>query len=193
MANSSKRSALKSATRHARTRRRAERWLAALVEVGLRPDHLCVEYGCGSLWCAEPVIRHLGPGRFIGLDVTDRFYDFGRQRLGRLLTEKQVRFAVISRRTRAEVAALKPALVYSHKVLRHVPRPALARYVRNLASLLNERTILVIENTPFPSLDGSLKGRRYNAEDIQAYLPRNWRCRQEPFGLLITHCARLPA
>src|SRR5262245_4298656 len=27
----------------ARTRRRSERWLAALIEVGLRPDHLCVE------------------------------------------------------------------------------------------------------------------------------------------------------
>jgi hypothetical protein len=173
----------------ARTRGRSERWLAVLVKVGLRPDQLCVEYGCGSLWCAEPVIRYLQPGRFIGLDATDRFYELGRQRLGSLLTEKQVRLAVISRRTRAEVAALKPALVYSHKVLHHVPRRALAGYVRNLASLLNERTILVIENTPFPSLDGTLKGRRYDAEDIQAYLPRDWHCRQEPFGLLVTHRA----
>jgi len=164
------------------TRAAAERWLAALVELGLRPDDLCVEYGCGSLWCAEPVIRHLEPGRFVGLDATDRFYELGRQRLGGLLTDKQVGLAVISRRTLREIAALKPALVYSHRVLHHVPRRGLARYVRRIASLLNERTILVIEN-----------GRRYGAEDIQPHLPRNWRCRQEQFGLVITHRAGSPA
>jgi hypothetical protein len=166
----------------AHTRAAAERWLAALVEFGLRPDDLCVEYGCGSLWCAEPVIRHLKPGRFIGLDATDRFYELGRQRLGGLLTDKQAGLAVISRRSLREVAALKPALVYSHRVLHHVPRRDLARYVRRIASLLNERTILVIEN-----------GRRYVAEDIQPHLPRNWHCRQERFGLVITHRAGSPA
>ncbi|HEU4825891.1 MAG TPA: class I SAM-dependent methyltransferase [Dongiaceae bacterium] len=166
----------------AHTRAAAERWLAALVELGLRPDDLCVEYGCGSLWCAEPVIRHLKPGRFIGLDATDRFYELGRQRLGGLLTDKQAGLAVISRRSLREVAALKPALVYSHRVLHHVPRRDLARYVRRIASLLNERTILVIEN-----------GRRYVAEDIQPHLPRNWHCRQERFGLVITHRAGSPA
>ena len=89
---------------------------------------------------------------------------------------------MISRRSLRQVAALQPAIVYSHRVLHHVPRHALARYVRNLASLLNERTILVIENN-----------RRYNAEDIRPHLPRNWRCRQEPFGLVITHRAKSPA
>jgi cyclopropane fatty-acyl-phospholipid synthase-like methyltransferase len=159
----------------------AEQWLAVLVGLGLRPDDLCVEYGCGSLWCAEPVIRHVKSGRFIGLDATDRFYELGRQRLGNLATEKHIGTAVISRQTLKEVAALKPAFVYSHRVLHHVPRHALPRYVRNIASLLNEQTTLVIENL-----------RRYTAEDIQPHLPRNWHCRQESFGLLITHSAKSP-
>jgi len=175
----------------AQTRAAAEQWRATLVKLGLRPEHLCVEYGCGSLWCAEPTIRNLQPGRFIGLDATDRFYEFGRQRLGGLLAEKRVGLAVISRRTLSEVAALKPDFVYSHRVLHHVPRRALRRFVRNLASLLNERTILVIENGR-PSRDGSLK-RRYKANDIQRYLPRDWRCRQEPFGLVITYRGKSPA
>ena len=164
------------------TRARSEKWFSTLVKLGLRPDHLCVEYGCGSLWCAEPTIRHLKPGRFIGLDTTDRFYEFGRQRLGGLLAEKQVGLEVISRRSLREVAALKPDFVYSHRVLHHVPRRALARYVRNIVSLLNERTTLVIENT-----------RRYEAEDIRPYLPRDWHCRQETFGLLITYRGKSPA
>jgi hypothetical protein len=176
----------------AHVRAMAERWLAVLVELGLRPDDLCVEYGCGSLWCAEPAIRHLQPGRFIGLDATDRFYELGRQRLGSLLIEKQVGLAVISRRTLREVAALKPALVYSHRVLHHVPRGALARYVRNIASLLNERTILVIENTR-PAPGESRNGSGYGAEDIQPYLPPDWHCRQEPFGLLITYRSKSSA
>jgi hypothetical protein len=158
------------------TRARSEQWFSTMVKLGLRPEHLCVEYGCGSLWCAEPAIRHLRPGRFIGLDTTDRFYEFGRQRLGGLMAEKRVGLAVISRRSLREVAALKPDFVYSHRVLHHVPRHALARYVRNIASLLHERTTLVIENT-----------RRYSADDIRPHLPPNWRCRQEPFGLVITY------
>jgi hypothetical protein len=174
----------------AHIRAMAERWLGVLVELGLRPDDVCVEYGCGSLWSAEPAIRYLQPGRFIGLDATYRFYELGRQRLGSLLTEKQVDLAVISRRSLNRVAALKPALVYSHRVLHHVPREALARYMRNIVSLLNERTILVIENTR-PTADGSLK-RRYNAEDIRPYLPPNWHCRLEPYWLLITYGAKSP-
>ena len=118
---------------------------------------------------------------FIGLDATDRFYEFGRQRLGGLLADKQVGLAVISRRTLREIAALKPALVYSHRVLHHVPRRALACYMRRIASLLSEETILVIENNG-----------RYDAEDIRPHLPRNWHCRQKPFGLVITH-AKSPA
>jgi hypothetical protein len=173
-------------------RQMAERWLAVLIDLGLRPDDLCVEYGCGSLWCAEPVIRHLQPGRFIGLDATDSFYQLGRQRLDGLLTEKKVGLAVISRRTLREVAALKPALIYSHRVIHHVPQRALRRYMHNLVSLLDDRTILVIENTR-PSPGESRDGRRYGVEDVQPYLPRDWHCRQEPFGLLITRQARSPA
>jgi Methyltransferase domain len=168
----------------AQIRAGAEGWLALLVELGLRPEHLCVEYGCGSLWCAEPVIRHLQPSRFIGLDITERFYELGRQRLGSLLVEKQTGLAVISRRTLREVAALKADFVYSHRVLHHVPRRALARYMRNITSLLHEQSALVIENA-------SLR-RRYNAGDIQPYLPPNWHCRQEPFGLLITYRTKSP-
>lgn len=160
----------------------SEKWLANLVAVGLRDDHLCVEFGCGSLWCAEPVIRYLQPRRFIGLDITDRFYDLGCQRLKTLVDDKQVMLAEISRHTLADVAALRPDFVYSHRVLHHVPRRALARYLRNITSLLHEHTVLVIENC-----------RRYAAEDIRPFLPKEWHCKQEPFGLVITYRRRLAA
>src|SRR5262245_24309237 len=79
------------------TREKAERWAERLVQhYGLKPEHLCVEYGCGSLWAAEPIIRLLEPGRYIGLDITSQFYEVGRKRLANLLREKQARLSVIS-------------------------------------------------------------------------------------------------
>jgi hypothetical protein len=169
------------------TREEAERWLETLINLGLRPEHLCVEYGCGSLWCAEPIIRYLDPGRFIGLDITKRFYELGHERLGDLMDEKRVRLVVINGRFLHEVSAVRPDFVYSHNVLHHIPRRGLARYLRNIMSMLSERSILVIENTPRLLPNGSPKGRHYSATDIQTYLPRNWICRQEPFGLVIKH------
>jgi hypothetical protein len=173
----------------AATREKGELWLAQMIELGLRPEHLCVEYGCGSLWCAEPVIRYLQPARFVGLDVTDGFYALGRQRLGSLLAEKQVHLAVISRQSLTEVAALRPDFVFSHRVLHHVPPRGLARYVRSISTLLHERTVLVIESKPRPNKREKTKEkvRRYRAADIQAHLPQNWMCRAHPFGFVITH------
>lgn len=171
----------------AATRKKAGLWLEQMIELGLRPEHLCVEYGCGSLWCGEPVIRYLQPGRYVGLDVTDGFYEFGRRRLGRLLDERRVRLAVISRRSLAETAALQPDFVFAHRVLHHVPPRGLARFVRSICSLLNERTVLVIENAPRPKRRENITRARYVGADIEAYLPRGWICRPHPFGFLITH------
>jgi hypothetical protein len=176
------------------TKAKAEKWLGHLQGLGLRPEHLCVEYGCGSLWAAEPVIHYLQPGRFIGLDVTSEFYDLGRQRLGGLIAEKQVRLAVIDGKSVRETAALHPDFVYSRKVLPHVPRRGLPRYVRNIASLVGEQTIVLIDNTPVNAPDGSIQGRRHSAGALQPYLPTHVRIRQLDFGLVLHHASRtLPA
>jgi hypothetical protein len=171
----------------AATREKSERWLAQMIDLGLRPDHFCVEYGCGSLWCAEPVIRYLQPGRFTGLDVTDGFYAFGQQRLGTLLNEKQVRLAVIAPQSLRETAAMKPDFIFSHRVLHHVPKRGFARYMRSLCALLDRRTVLVIEHMPRPLISKPVKARRYSTADLQRYLPRNWACQEHPFGFVITH------
>jgi hypothetical protein len=174
----------------AATRGISEQWLSQLIGLGLRPDHLCVEYGCGSLWCAEPFIRYLNPGRFIGLDVTMQFYALGRERLGPLLAEKQVRLDVISGASLKPVAALAPDFVFSHRVLHHVPRRGLRRYMRNLCSLLDERTVLVIEHRrrPRSRVGGT---RSHEAAELRRYLPRHWICLERSFGFVIAHRDRL--
>ena len=63
------------------TRAKAAQWLKVLQDCGLKHDMLCVEYGCGSLWAAEPVIEFLEPGKFIGVDIVDGFYKMGEERI----------------------------------------------------------------------------------------------------------------
>jgi len=167
------------------TRGKAERWAERLVETGLRPEHLCVEYGCGSLWAAEPVLRILNPGRYYGLDLTDEFYKFGRERLRDLLTEKQARLAVISPKSLAEVAALKPDFIFSRKVLAHVKDDALPRYCANVTSLMTPKTITVIDNHPLTGPDGELTGREYGAKDLRPHFPAWLDVVQAEFAIVI--------
>jgi hypothetical protein len=167
------------------TRGKAERWAERLIETGLRPQHLCVEYGCGSLWAAEPVLRYLDAGRYYGLDLTDEFYKFGRQRIGDLLDAKQARLAVISPRSLAEVAALKPDFLFSRKVLAHVKDDALPRYCANVASLMTAKTVAVLDNHPLTGPDGEITGREYGVKDLRPHFPDWLELRQAEYALII--------
>jgi hypothetical protein len=171
----------------AATREKSERWLSHLIELGLRPEHLCVEYGCGSLWCAEPFIRYLNAQRFVGLDVTERFYSIGCRRLRPLLDEKAVRLDLVSPFNLRYVASLAPDFVFSHRVLHHVPRRGMRRYMSNLCSLLNERTILAIEHMPRPLQGSAIRAPRYTRSDLQRHLPPGWHCQERTFGFVIMH------
>lgn len=167
------------------TRGKAEGWTERLKEVGLKPQHLCVEYGCGSLWAAEPVIRYLETGRYYGLDLTDQFYEFGRQRIGSLLAEKQARLAVISPESLRAVAALQPDFLFSRKVLPHVKADALPRYLANIASLMSPKTIVMIDNHTFIGPDGVITGREYGVEDLRPHLPPTLDVQQALFAVII--------
>jgi hypothetical protein len=167
------------------TRGKAGDWADRMVGYGLKPDHLCVEYGCGSLWAAEPIIRYLDAGRYFGLDITDRFYEFGRARLGDLLIEKQVRLGVVADEKLREVAALKPDFLFSRKVLPHVEEEALPRYLANVAGLMSAKTVAVLDNTPVFGDDGRITGRRYSVEKMQKLLPEGFEIKQERYAAFL--------
>src|SRR5690606_13098387 len=63
-------------------RREADFVAETVRELGLEPSDVCIEYGCGALRIGEPIMKLLEPGNYIGLDVTDRFWKNGIQRLG---------------------------------------------------------------------------------------------------------------
>lgn len=167
------------------TRSKAEGWKKRMIEYGLKPEHLCVEYGCGSLWAAEPLIRYLDKGRFFGIDLTDQFYEFGRERLGALMVEKQVRLGVISEPVLREIAALQPDFLFSRKVLPHVAESALPRYLANICSVMAPKTIAVLDNTPTYDDDGSIIGRRHTVEAMRALLPAGFEIEQSRYAALL--------
>jgi cyclopropane fatty-acyl-phospholipid synthase-like methyltransferase len=167
------------------TRAKAEHWAKHMIDFGLKPEHLCIEYGCGSLWAAEPIIRYLDAGRFYGIDLSDQFYAFGRQRLADLVQEKQVRLGVISEPILREIAALQPDFLFSRKVLPHVAEDALPRYLANVCGVLALKTVAVLDNTPVINDDGSITGRRHTVEAMQKLLPAGFEIEQQRYAAFL--------
>lgn len=163
------------------TRDKAARWLAVLKECGLKPDMLCVEYGCGSLWAAEPVIEYLEPGKFIGVDIVDGFYKMGMERLADLVKEKRPQFAVITAENLRPIAALEPRFVYSRKVLSHIAPDDRPEFLGLICSLVSRGTTAVIDSITESSTVERNRGTwSHSSEDVRRDLPTGYSLRLLP-------------
>ena len=110
-----------------------------LVQFGLKPQDVCVDYGCGTLRIGIHLIEYLEPGRYWGLDVSDFLLNEGRALVGeRLLAEKRPNLRVISEDTIAEAAAARPRLLVSNRVLNHVQPEELGEYFSHILRLIGE-------------------------------------------------------
>ena len=170
----------------ARTRYSAEEWLKYLRTLGLQPRHRCIEVGCGSLWAAEPIIRYLEPGRYAGIDITDYFYGFGRERLAPLLDEKKVDLAVIKEETLARLASRPADFVFARKVLAHVRPDELPGFIANFCRLLGPETIGVIDNPPTEETcyrnPGSID---YALADVARHLSPEFTATQDDWAIIV--------
>ena len=95
-----------------------------------------IDYGCGSLRIGAHFIRDLDPGCFLALDVTDEFYEMGKQLVGeKLLQEKAPRFGVIGEAAIAGAEGFGADLVYSNAVCYQVYPDELQTYFDSLMRL----------------------------------------------------------
>lgn len=124
-------------------RRRALAMRALLVELGLRPEHALLDYGCGSLWVGEALIEYLLPDRYVGLDVVD---DFWREALGRLdpalVAAKRPRLGLVG--AVSNTAAGPPDVILATAVLMHVPPEGLADFFARLLALAAGRARILV-------------------------------------------------
>jgi len=118
------------------SQRGRENW-QQIVELGLKPEMRCVDYGCGSLRLGQHAIRYLDGGNYWGIDISDAFYSEGLRVLPEeLLAEKRPRFAVIADPLLAEVRAWSPDFIFANAVLQHVPPEELGLFFRRLAAMM---------------------------------------------------------
>ncbi|MEM7390746.1 MAG: class I SAM-dependent methyltransferase [Verrucomicrobiota bacterium] len=116
-------------------------WFRILKGEGLRPHHVCVDYGCGSLRVGQHLIRHLEPGHYRGLDVTRTFIDLGVELMEpEVMAEKRPHLEVISPEALKAARAVEPDFVISLGVLQHVCPRELPDYLGNLLRITGPRT-----------------------------------------------------
>lgn len=119
--------------------------LEHLYQLGLRPEHRLVDYGCGSLRLGVHLIEYLAADRYFGLDVTDRFFCDGLSLIDPALRqEKRPCCQVISDESLKSLQAQRPEFVLSNAVLKHVPPDCLDAYFDAICSLAGDGTTLVI-------------------------------------------------
>lgn len=124
-----------------RVRRRAQGILADFKRAGCTPDHVVVDYGCGSLWVGEAFMGYLQPGNYIGLDVVDLFYKDGLARLpAEFVASRKPVLHVIDDATLAEARARRPDFIFSGAVMQHVPPAELSGYFARVISLAAPHT-----------------------------------------------------
>lgn len=104
---------------------------------GLQPDHICIDYGCGSLRVGQHLINYLQPGKYLGLDIVSDFYEAGKTLLAdRVLETKTPQFQIINPIVIEAASIQYPHFIFSFAVLKHVPPTELNTYFRNIIGMM---------------------------------------------------------
>ena len=122
--------------------------LERLISLGLKQNHICVDYGCGSLRIGCHFIRYLNSGCYWGLDVNERFLRDGKELIGQdLIQQKSPNLHLISDETIARARSAGPRFIFSKSVLLHVHPNELATYFDRITRLMAKHTKVVIDAT----------------------------------------------
>lgn len=116
---------------------RGTNYFALAIKYGLRPEHACIDYGCGSLRVGQHLINYLQAGKYWGLDIASDFYDAGKILLvDQVLETKTPQFQIINP-IAIEAASMKyPHFIFSFAVLKHVPPTELDAYFSNIVGMM---------------------------------------------------------
>lgn len=122
--------------------------LKRLISLGLKRDHICVDYGCGSLRVGYHFIKYLDPGCYWGLDVNERFLRDGEDLIGKdLCAEKSPHLHLISDEAIARARNAEPDFIFSKSVLLHVHPNELETYFDRLTRLMGNHTRAIVDAT----------------------------------------------
>ena len=110
-----------------------------LLDEGLKPEDVCVDYGCGTLRIGVQVMDYLQSGNYWGFDIDHFLLEEGRKLIGRERMEaKRPNLRLIAPGALAEAVAGKPSMLFSHGVLIHVHPLELKEYWANIISMIGD-------------------------------------------------------
>lgn len=145
-----------------------------IVELGLQPHHVCVDFGCGRLRVGKYLIGYLQRNRYWGLDVTDRFFQIGFEHLEDGINQlKNPHFGTIEEPLLKQVAHLKPDFLICVSVIMHVPPHELDSFFDKLLRLMSTQTRLLLFFDESPSdIRTESKSWAYSAASLTAHILR---------------------
>jgi len=139
----------------ARPLRSRSELLEFLLKFEVKPADLVIDYGCGSLRLATPLIEFLEPGRYWGMDLAQEFLDLGLTHLGPQLTEqKRPRLDVIAPAVIERARLEKPRYIISWHVCSKVPESRFEAYLGNIVRMMSPGAIALIH---FPETEARRK------------------------------------
>src|SRR4030095_16014658 len=108
-----------------------------LFKNGLQPVDLTIDYGCGSLRLAPPLIEFLEPGKYWGMDLAQDFLDLGRAHLPPALAQaKRPRLDVIGDDVVQRARSEAPRYIISWHVCSKVPENRFDAYIGKIVGMM---------------------------------------------------------
>ena len=130
----------------------------AAIRLGLKPEHTCIDYGCGSLRVGQHIMKYLRPGHYWGLDIVSDFYESGKTLLPPgLMNEKRPELHVIRPDLLRTARKSGPDFIVSFAVLKHVPPAELDAFFENIVSMmaLHSKAIITFNEVRHTSRTGA--------------------------------------
>lgn len=129
----------------ARPLRARSELLDFLHRYGVQPSDLVVDYGCGSLRLAPPLIEFLEPGKYWGMDLAQEFLDLGVSHLDpQLAREKRPRLDVIAPAIVTQAGKERPRFIVSWHVCSKVPENRFEAYLGNIVAMMSPGAVALI-------------------------------------------------
>ena len=120
--------------------------IKVMLQHGLEPHHIFVDYGCGSLRLGRPIVELLAPEKFWGLDLAQEFLDAGLDHIGaELAGQKRPNLRVIDEAGLAAAKAARPDFIGAWHVCGKVPDQILDGFFAKVLGLMHAGTQVFLQ------------------------------------------------
>lgn len=145
-----------------------------LVEHGLRPEHILLDIGCGSLRAGVRLVPYLAAGNYLGLDIDAALIEHGKEvELGRtLMNLKCPEFVVSGFFEFHRFLKRKPDFVIAQSLFTHLTKDDISLCLKNLRFFVKDETVFFATFFEVPDPVGNPdrshphKGFRYSRDEL---------------------------